>query len=87
VGSAEELTIAELAAVVQGAVYADVPGRSCEIVWDTTKPNGMPRKLLDTSRMRALGWEPKTPLAEGVPIAYADYLERHTSGAPGRSSL
>lgn len=77
VGSAEELTIAELAAVVHDAVYADVPGRACEIVWDTAKPNGMPRKLLDTSRMRALGWAPATPLAEGVPIAYADFLARH----------
>ncbi len=76
VGSAEELTISELADAVRSAVYADVPGRSCEIVWDTTKPNGMPRKLLDTSRMRALGWAPRTPLAEGVPLAYADYLGR-----------
>lgn len=76
VGSSQELTIAELASVVRDAIYADAPGRTCEIEWDTTKPNGMPRKLLDTSRMRALGWEPRVPLAEGVPLAYADYLQR-----------
>jgi len=80
VGSSEELSIAELAGVVRDAVYADAPGRTCEIVWDTTKPNGMPRKLLDTSRMRALGWEPTVPLAEGVPLAYADYLKRLEAG-------
>ncbi len=79
VGSSEELSIAELAELVRAAVYADAPARACEIVWDTTKPNGMPRKLIDSTRMRALGWEPKTPLAVGIPIAYADYLRR--SGA------
>jgi GDP-L-fucose synthase len=80
VGSAEELSIAELAGLVRHAVYADAPGRSCEIEWDTSKPNGMPRKLLDTSRMRALGWEPKVSLAEGIPLAYADYLARLAAG-------
>lgn len=79
VGSSEELTIAELADVVRAAVYADALGRTCEIIWDTSKPNGMPRKLLDTSRMRALGWEPRVPLAEGVPLAYADFLARYGS--------
>jgi len=77
VGSAEELSIAELADLVRAAVYADARERTCEIVWDATKPNGMPRKLIDSTRMRALGWKPKTPLAEGIPIAYADFLERH----------
>lgn len=80
VGSSEEVTIAELAALVRDAVYADEPGRDCEIVWDTSKPNGMPRKLLDTTRMRGLGWEPTTPLAEGIPLAYADFLTRFGGG-------
>lgn len=81
VGSSEEVTIAELATLVRDAVYADEPGRACEIVWDTSKPNGMPRKLLDTSRMRALGWQPTTPLAEGIPVAYADFRARFGGGA------
>lgn len=80
VGSSEEVTIAELAALVRDAVYADAPDRECEIAWDTSKPNGMPRKLLDTTRMRGLGWGPKTPLAKGIPLAYADFLARFGGG-------
>ncbi|MBE0476874.1 MAG: GDP-L-fucose synthase [Coriobacteriia bacterium] len=77
VGSGEELSIAQLAGLVRDTVYADAAGRECEIVWDTSRPGGTPRKLLDTSRMRAHGWRPSTPLARGLPIAYADYLRRH----------
>lgn len=78
VGSDEEVTIAELAEIVRDVVYATAPGRTCEIVWDTDKPNGTPRKLLDSSRLRALlGPEPRLPLAEGVRRAYEDYLRTH----------
>jgi GDP-L-fucose synthase len=73
IGSAEEVSIAGLAGLVRDVVYADAPGRTCEIVWDTTKPNGTPRKLLDSSRMRATGWRPQTPLAEGLKVAYEDF--------------
>jgi len=77
VGSGEEISIAELAEAVRATVYADAPGRTCEIEWDTSKPNGTPRKLMDSSRIRALGWAPTTPLAAGLRLAYDDYLRTH----------
>lgn len=61
VGTGEDVTIRELAEIV-----ADVVGFDGEIVQDTTKPDGTPRKLLDVSRIRALGWEPRIPLIEGI---------------------
>lgn len=61
VGTGEDLTIRELAEIV-----ADVVGFTGDIVQDTTKPDGTPRKLLDVSRLRALGWEPQISLREGV---------------------
>jgi len=75
VGSQSELTIAELAAKV-----AKVIGFTGRIVWDASKPNGTPRKLMDSSRLAALGWKPLVGLDEGIPIAYADFLERFGSG-------
>ena len=76
VGSGEEISIAGLATLVRDVVYADAPGRTCAIEWDTSRPNGTPRKLLDSSRMRALGWAPSVALGEGVALAYADFMER-----------
>jgi len=76
VGSGQEISIAELAALVRDVVYADASDRTCEIVWDDTRPSGTPRKLLDTSRLTALGWQAKKPLADGVRIAYDDYRAR-----------
>jgi len=73
VGSGSELRIRELAETVRFAVYADVPGRSCDIVWDSSKPNGTPRKLMDSGRLFGLGWKPKVGLAEGVRLAYVDF--------------
>ncbi len=74
VGSGTDLTIAELAEKVRAVVYADVPGRSCVIEWDTSKPNGTPRKLLDCSRLESLGWKYKTELSDGLRAAYGDFL-------------
>lgn len=74
VGSGEEVSIAGLAEMVRDVVYADAPGRVCEITWDTGKPNGTPRKLMDSSRIKAHGWSPRTSLAEGLQAAYRDYL-------------
>ena len=68
-GSGRELTIRELTERV-----ARVVGYEGEILWDTSKPNGTPRKLLDVSKARALGWEARTPLDEGIALAYADFL-------------
>lgn len=74
IGSGTDLTIRELAAQV-----AAVVGFEGETVWDAAMPDGTPRKLLDVSRLRALGWEASTSLEDGIRLAYADYLKR--SGA------
>ena len=70
VGTGEDITIAELAEVIR-----EVVGSSAAVEYDTTKPDGTPRKLLDVSRMNELGWRPVTPLREGIRNAYAGYLE------------
>ena len=68
-GTGKELTIRELTEVVAHTV-----GYEGKILWDTTKPNGTPRKLLDVSKPTALGWTYKTELEEGVRLAYEDFL-------------
>lgn len=75
VGTGTELTIRELAEAVRATVYADSPGRACSIEWDSSKPNGTPRKLLDVSRLAALGWTATTGLHEGLALAYDDFLK------------
>lgn len=69
-GTGEDITIKYLAESI-----AEVVGYEGEIVWDTTKPNGNPRKLLDSSRANALGWSPKTPFKEGLEQTYSWYLQ------------
>ena len=69
VGTGEDVTIKELAGMVQAAV-----GYEGEIVWDATKPDGTPRKLMDVTRIRALGWAPRVTLAEGIASAYRWFL-------------
>jgi len=71
VGSETELTIRELAEMV-----ARVIGYRGEIRWDSTKPDGTPRKIMDSSRLRALGWAPCIALEEGITAVYADFLRR-----------
>jgi GDP-L-fucose synthase len=73
IGFGEDLTIAELAERVRAAVGVDA-----EIVYDRTKPDGTPQKLLDIGLARALGWQPKTPMADGLKAAYTDFLERNS---------
>jgi GDP-L-fucose synthase len=51
------------------------------IRWDSTKPDGTPRKLLDVSRMLSLGWRPEVALEEGIGIAYRDFLTRQGASA------
>lgn len=53
---------------------AKVIGYEGEILWDKTKPNGTPRKLLDVSKSAALGWSYKTELEDGIKMAYEDFL-------------
>ena len=69
VGSGKELTIKELTEVV-----ADVIGYKGKINWDTSKPNGTPRKLLDVSKLTKLGWTYKIELRDGIKNAYEDFL-------------
>jgi GDP-L-fucose synthase len=73
VGTGEDVTIRELAETVK-----DVVGFGGNIVYDHSKPDGTPRKLLDVGRMRALGWRAHTGLREGVQLAYADAPFRRT---------
>lgn len=68
-GTGQELTIKELTEKV-----ARVVGYEGEILWDTTRPNGTPRKLLDVRKAKALGWEAKVSLDEGIRLAYEDFL-------------
>ena len=72
VGWGDDLPIKELAETV-----ASVVGFDGDIEWDTSKPDGMPRKLLDTSRINALGWNPTIKLRDGVASTYAWYVENH----------
>ncbi|NIP48000.1 MAG: NAD-dependent epimerase/dehydratase family protein [Gammaproteobacteria bacterium] len=69
VGSGEDLSIAELVARV-----AAVVGFEGEVVWDRSRADGTPRKLLDVSLMHGLGWRHRTPLEEGIRLAYTDFL-------------
>jgi len=71
VGCGEDVTIRELAETA-----ASVVGFEGKLVFDTTKPDGTPRKLMDVSRMFDLGWRPKTNLREGIGKALADYVGR-----------
>ena len=68
-GTGKELTIKELTELV-----ADVIGYQGEIRWDTSKPNGTPRKLLDVSKSAALGWTYQTELRDGIRLSYEDFL-------------
>jgi GDP-L-fucose synthase len=65
-------TIFELARMVAEAV-----GFSGEVVCDPTRPDGTPRKLMDSRRLSALGWTPKIALREGIETAYTDFLKRY----------
>jgi GDP-L-fucose synthase len=71
VGTGEDITIRQLAETM-GQVIG-YPGR---IEFDPTKPDGTPRKLMDVSRLRALGWQATVSLEDGLARAYADFLRR-----------
>jgi GDP-L-fucose synthase len=69
IGCGEDITIRELAELI-----SDVVGFNGELVWDKTKPDGTPRKLLDVTRIRALGWRPAIPLRQGIAQTYQWFL-------------
>ncbi|HNK27777.1 MAG TPA: GDP-L-fucose synthase, partial [Ferruginibacter sp.] len=71
IGCGEDLSIRELAELVK-----EVTGYAGNLVFDTSKPDGTPRKLLDVSKINALGWRYKTSLREGMNMAYQDFLTK-----------
>ncbi|MGV3757715.1 MAG: GDP-L-fucose synthase family protein [Verrucomicrobiota bacterium] len=71
VGSGIEITIKQLTELV-----AKIVGYQGQILWDTNKPDGMPRKLMDGTRLFALGWQPTVQMEAGVALAYQDYLKK-----------
>ena len=75
IGSGEDLSIKELASTVARAA-----GFSGEIHWDASKPDGTPRKVLDVSRIKALGWKPTITLEEGIASTIAWYKEANARG-------
>lgn len=72
VGVGEDVTIRELAELIKTTVSYEG-----DLVFDTTKPDGTPRKLLDVSRLHTLGWKAKTSLGAGVQATYEDFLRHH----------
>jgi GDP-L-fucose synthase len=74
-GSNTEISIRELSELVRRIV-----GFAGEIVWDPSKPDGTPRKLMDTSRLFAMGWRPRVSLETGIRLAYEDFLARQPRG-------
>ena len=70
VGTGEDLTIRELAEMIQKIV-----GHTGEIIWDSSKPDGTPRKLMDVSKMTSSGWKAKTSLEDGIRKTYQWFLE------------
>ena len=71
IGSGREVSVRELTETVKRIL-----GFAGEIAWDATKPDGMPRKLLDSSRLFALGWRPQVDLETGIRLAYEDFLKK-----------
>jgi GDP-L-fucose synthase len=75
VGTGEDISIKDFAEAVQRVV-----GFQGKIVWDSSKPDGTPRKLMDVSRLTKLGWKAKIGLEEGIRKTYAAYLEEKKNG-------
>jgi GDP-L-fucose synthase len=74
IGIGSDLSIAELAKMVK-----EIIGYKGDIVFDSTKPDGTPRKLVDVSRLYNLGWKHKIELGEGIQLAYQDFLQKETA--------
>ena len=73
VGYGTDITIEELARMI-----GEIVGFHGKIVFDATKPNGTPKKLMDSGRLFATGWQPQTHLKQGISLAYTDFLEKYT---------
>ena len=70
IGSGEDISIYDLAFIIK-----DIVGYDGDIVWDTSKPDGTPRKLLDISKIRSFGWKPRTKLTDGIEHVYRWYVK------------
>lgn len=79
IGVGEDISIGEVARLV-----AEVVGFDGELVFNTDKPDGTPRKLMDVSRLHALGWKASTELRDGIALAYKDFLTRYEPVGAGR---
>jgi len=75
IGTGEDVTIKNLAALVKQII-----GFQGEIIWDTSKPDGTPRKLMDVSKLHGLGWHHKIALEDGIKLAYQDFLKLTEAG-------
>lgn len=79
VGYGSDVTIKELAELIQKTV-----GHEGDVEWDSSKPNGTPKKLMDSSKLRSLGWEPKISLEEGIEKVHHDFLRNYAQYVAGR---
>jgi GDP-L-fucose synthase len=82
VGSSHEVSILDLAELV-----ADVVGYEGNFIFDTSKPDGAPRKLVDSSRIRALGWRPQIPLRQGIEDLYRSWRKTEGAGNPAPEAI
>jgi GDP-L-fucose synthase len=71
VGTGEDITIKELSGIV-----SDVVGYPGQTTWDTSKPNGTPRKVLNVDKIKSLGWKPKISLKDGIKTTYEWYKDQ-----------
>jgi GDP-L-fucose synthase len=72
VGCGEDIAVRELAELI-----CEVVGFDGDLIWDATKPDGTPRKLLDVTKLRALGWKPSIPLRDGIARTYEWFLANY----------
>jgi GDP-L-fucose synthase len=72
VGAGEDVTIRELAETIQHVI-----GYQGDIIWDSSKPDGTPRKLMDVSKIKSLGWQPQITLTQGLASTYRWFVEHH----------
>jgi GDP-L-fucose synthase len=78
IGSGVDISIKALAGLI-----SEITGFTGQLVFDTSKPDGTPRKLLDVTKLNNLGWHYKTKLREGIEIAYRDFLQKHKLSVTG----
>jgi GDP-L-fucose synthase len=74
VGTGEDVSIRELAEMI-----SEITGYQGKLVFDETKPDGTPRKLLDVTRLKGLGWHPKTSLKDGIRVTYQWFLDKQST--------